>query len=63
MDSVGQKLSRMAVSEVMEAHPGHTCYLAYQACEFARKTPRLFRLAILATTHEGFGGLPDSKLQ
>ena len=63
MDPVGQKLSCMAMSEVVESHPWQTCYLAYQAREFTSKTPRKFRLSILTTTHKGFGGLPDPKLQ
>ena len=57
------KRSCMTVPEVVEAHSWQACYLPYQAREFAGKTPRLFRLAILATTHEGFDGLPDSKPQ
>src|SRR5262245_57040156 len=52
MDSIGKKLGRVAMPEIMKAHSWDILYPAYQVREFVSKATRLFWFAIFAAAHQ-----------
>ena len=63
MDSIGKKLGRVAMPEIMKAHSWEILYPAYQVREFVGQAPWLLRVAVLSAAHQRLSTLTSSESQ
>jgi len=63
MNSIGQELGCVTVSEVMETHPWKFFNTRYQSDELASEAARLLGLPVFSAAHKDFARLSNSESQ